>query len=62
MQFPGVVVFSVFKMKFQITRLKHFAGQTVRVFKEVGKLIEKHGIGQVVLFTGWRAVATKEVG
>ena len=34
--------FSVFKMKVKVTHKECFARQTVRVFKEVGKLIEKH--------------------
>ena len=49
-------------MKVKVTHLKRFAGQAVRVFKEVAKLIEKHGISKVVLFPVWRAVDTKEVG
>ena len=39
-------------MKVKVTHKECF----VRVFKEVGKLIEKHGVREFVLFVGWRAV------
>ena len=44
-------------MKVKVAHKECFARQTVGVFKEVGKLIEKH-----VLFAGWRAVDTEQVG
>ena len=31
------------------------------MFKEVGKLIEKHGVREFVPFAGWRAVDTEQV-
>ena len=40
-------------MKVKVTYKECFARQTVRVLKEVGKLIEKHGVGEFVLF-GWQ--------
>ena len=43
-QFPGVAVLKIFKIKVKVTHQKCFAGQTVRVFKEVEKLIEKLGL------------------
>ena len=61
MQFSVVVVFYVFRMKVKVTHKKCFARQTVRVFKEVGKLIEKHGVREFV-FAGWRAVDTEQAG
>ena len=48
------VVFYVFKLKVKVTHKT--ARQTVKVFKKVGKLIEKHGVREFVLFAGWRAV------
>ena len=48
-------------MKVKVTHKECFARQTVRVFKEVGKLIEKHGVREFVLFAGWRAVDTEQV-
>ena len=57
-QFSGVVVFYGFRMKVKVTHKKCFARHTVRVFKKVGKMIEKHGIREFVLFSGWRAVHT----
>ena len=60
--FFGVLVFYVFKMKVKVTHKECFARQTVGVFKEVGKLIEKHGVREFVLFAGWRAVDTEQVG
>ena len=45
----------------KITHKRYVARQTVRVFKEVGKLIEKHGVREFVLFAGWRAVDTEQV-
>ena len=61
MYFSGVV-FYVFKMKVRVTHKECFARQTVRVFKEVGKLIEKHGVREFVPFAGWKAVNTEQVG
>ena len=55
-------LFSTLKMKVKVTHKECFARQTVRVFKEVGKLIEKHGVREFVLFAGWRAVDTEQVG
>ena len=49
-------------MKVKVTHKECFARQTVRVFKEVGKLIEKHGIRECVAFAGWKAVNTEQVG
>ena len=49
-------------MKVKVTHEECFARQTVRVFKEVRKLIEKHGVREFVLFAGWRAVDTEQVG
>ena len=51
-------------MKVKVTHKECFARQTVRlsVFKEVGKLTEKHGVREFVLFAGWRAVDTEQVG
>ena len=46
------VVFYVFKLKVKVTHKKCFARQTVRVFKKVGKLIEKHGVREFVLLLG----------
>ena len=46
-------------MKVEVTHKECFARQTV---KEVGKLIEKHGVRESVLFAGWRAVDTEQVG
>ena len=43
-------------MKVKVTHKECFARQTVGVFREVGKLIEKHGVREFVLFAGWRAV------
>ena len=60
MQFSGVLVFYVFKMKVKVTHKECFARQTVGVFKEVGKLIKKHGVREFVLFAGWRAVDTEQ--
>ena len=40
-------------MKVKVTHKECFARQTVGVFKEVGKLIEKHGVREFVLFAGW---------
>ena len=37
-------------MKIKVTHKKCFARQTVRVFNKVGKLIEKHGVREFVLF------------
>ena len=62
MYFSGVIVFYVFKMKVKVTHKESFARQTVRVFKEVGKLIEKYGDREFVRFAGWRAVDTDQVG
>ena len=62
MYFSGVLVFYVFKMKVKVTHKECFARQTVGVFKEVRKLIEKHGVREFVLFAGWRAVDTEQVG
>ena len=55
-------VFYVFKMKVKVAHKECFARQTVGVFKEVGKLIEKHGVREFVVFAGWRAVDTEQVG
>ena len=49
-------------MKVKVTHKECFARQTVRVFKEVGKLIKKHVVIEFVLFAGWRAVDTEQVG
>ena len=48
-------------MKVKVTHEKCFARQTVKVFKKAGKLIEKHGVREFVLFAGRRAEDT-EVG
>ena len=50
------------KVKLKATHKEYFARQTVRMFKEVRKLIEKHGVREFVLFAGWRAVDAKQVG
>ena len=44
-------------MKVKVTHKECFARQTVGVFKEVGKLIEKHGVREFVLFAGWTGAA-----
>ena len=62
MLFSGVLVFYVFKLKVKVTHKECFARQIVRVFKEVGKLIEKHGVRDFFPFGGWRAVDTEQVG
>ena len=49
-------------MKVKVTHKECFARPTVRVFKEVGKLIEKYGVRECFLFVGWRAVDTEQVG
>ena len=49
-------------MKVKVTHKECFARQTVGVFKEVGKLIETHGVREFVLFAGWRAVDTDQTG
>ena len=49
-------------MKIKVTHKECFARATVRVFKEVGKLIEKHGVCEFVLSAGCRAVDTEQVG
>ena len=50
-QFPGVAAFYVFKMKVKVNQGSVLLGR-LSVLKEVGKLVEKHGIDKVVLFTG----------
>ena len=47
-------------MKVKVTHKECFARQTVGVFKEVGKLMEK--FREFVLVAGWRTVDTKQVG
>ena len=49
-------------MKVKVIHNECFARQTVRVFKEVEKLIEKHGVREFALFAEWRAVDTEQVG
>ena len=49
-------------MKVKVTHKECFARQTVRVFKEVGQLIEKHGVREFVLFAGWGVVNTEQFG
>ena len=48
-------------MKVKVTHNECLARQTVGVFKEVGKLIKKHGVREFVLFAGWRAVDTDQL-
>ena len=57
--FLELIVFYVFKMKVKVTHKECFARKTVRVFKEVGKLIEKDGVTEFVIFAGWSAVDTE---
>ena len=47
-------------MEVKVTRKECFVRQAVSVFKEVGKLIKKHGVREFVLFAGWRAVDTEQ--
>ena len=48
-------------MDVKIVHNKHFARYSITVFKEFWELIEKHGIGECILFV-WRwAVNTKEI-
>ena len=57
------LLFSTFsKWKLKSPIMSVLPGRLSRVFKEIGKLIEKHGVREFVLFAGWRAVDTKQVG
>ena len=46
-------------MKVKVPHTECFARQIVRVFKEVGKLIEKDGVTEFFIFAGWSAVDTE---